>query len=262
MEIKTWIESLDRDIITVIIPTYNRHNFLSAALHSLAKCELGKKLEIIVVEDGSDEFTSSSNVSLLNSLSKNWANTQYVRLHINSGTVTIPRNVGISYANGAILSHTDDDCLPKKRKFIISEELKEASTILVYGDREEYSADTNGDFHYYRTVSCPQYESHKKSVGIDNGQFLYKAEVYDHVKPNFSINACDWELYSSFADYGNFKYINLPVCKYLWHATNISRTPKQFRKKPLELLGNFLDSFKEGYFKNECANLLSAKSNG
>ena len=256
-----WINSLNKNIISIIIPTYNRPQFLSKALNTLIKCERSDKFDVIIVEDGSTEFSSASNQKLISEVAGKFFNLQYIRLSENSGTVSIPRNIGISYAIGRTLAHVDDDCISKIKKYTMVDNLwAKESNLLVYGDREEYGLNGN-TFEYLKTVNCSQFAIHKKAVGIDNGQFLYKADAYKYIQPSFAINACDWELYSSFADFGDFEYVEMPVCKYLWHSGNISKIPKPLRVKPLDVLANFMQYFNDGEFKDACKSVLNLKSN-
>lgn len=257
---KSWVESLDPNIISVIIPTFNRENFLSACIESLKKSDKALQLDIIVIDDKSDDYNAANNIKICDNAKQSGAfyNVRLIQLHENTGTVSIPRNIGISHAVGRTIAPTDDDCMPRNKKFDLFPLLWEKeSTVLAYGDRDEYSLDINGDFQFYRTVKCSQYVNDKKSVGIDNGQFIYKADNYINVPPIFPINACDWELYSRFAEYGDFAYLPLSVCRYYWHNTNISRIPKNMRVNPLKVLPKFMDYFKDGEFKNACASLLS-----
>lgn len=260
-ELKQWAESLDKDIISVVVPTYNRSNFLASLLKTLEKCTLNNRLDVVVVDDGSDDYNSGTNAKLCNEyeLGNPFKHIRYIKLDKNSGTVSIPRNIGISYILGRSIAPTDDDCLPKARKFeqLIEHLWASDHNLLAFGDREEYQSDTNGDFSYYRTVDCSRFTEAKTCVGLDNGQFIYKADVYQFAPPQFPINACDWELYSRFADYGNFAYCGQPVCKYLWHGGNISRIAKPSRVNPLDKLEYYIPYFNEGPFKNGCKSLLN-----
>lgn len=260
-KLKKWAESLDTDIISVIVPTYNRSHFLGPLLKSLDICVSSPILDIIIVDDGSDEYHSGVNALIFREyeIEGNFHSLRYIKIDYNSGTVCIPRNIGISYSLGRTISPTDDDCLPRNKKFAQLYELLWANdkTLLAFGDREEYQSDINGDFNYYRTVNCSKFMLSKQEVGLDNGQFIYKADAYQFTPPQFPINACDWELYSRFAPYGDFSYCGQAVCKYLWHGSNISHTPKHKRVDPIKVLSGYLQYFNEGVFKDECASLLN-----
>ena len=261
-QLKQWAESLNKDIISVVVPTYNRSNFLGPLLKALESCVYSSILDVVIVDDGSDEYHGGVNAQLFREYeTENVFHTlRYIKLDDNSGTVSIPRNIGISHILGRAIAPTDDDCLPRNKKFaqLYGPLWENNKTLLAFGDREEYQADINGDFNYYRTVNCSKFELSKESVGLDNGQFIYKADVYQWAPPQFPINACDWELYSRFAPYGDFTYVGQPVSKYLWHGRNISHTPKHARPNPLSKLEKYLPYFKEGAFKDACKSLLNS----
>ncbi len=260
--INQWIDSLNKDIISVIIPTYNRHKYFACCLRSLAACEMAEKLEIIVVEDGSDDFNFSANKNLIDAYINCDMDIKYIRLSENTGTVSIPRNIGISHASGRTIAPTDDDCFPSPKKFQLFNDLwTNEKNVLAFGNREEYSCTLDGDVFpnpIHAEQKFPHYATtHKKEVGLDNGQFIYKTDVYKDIKPVFAINACDWELYKNIADLGDFVYRDFVVSKYLWHHTNISRTPKHRRVNPLAVLPNFLEYFKPNEFTDACINSVN-----
>lgn len=260
-QLKLWAESLNKDLVSVVVPTYNRSHFLGPLLKSLESCSLSNWMNVIIVDDGSEDYHAAVNRQLVDECATacNFDSINLIKLDENSGTVSIPRNIGISWAEGRSIAPTDDDCLPRAKKFLMVNTLWALEkTLLIFGDREEYQADINGDFNYYRTVNCGKFELLKESVGLDNGQFIYKADVYQWAPPQFPINACDWELYSRFAPYGDFTYVGQPVCKYLWHGKNISHVPKSNRPDPLLKLEKYLEYFKEGAFKDACKNLLNS----
>lgn len=255
-----WVDSLDPNLISLILPTYNRDRFLLSSLENIVRAQTvlssPAKLEVIIVNDCSTQVTDMiiSEFSELNII--------HIKLPKNSGTVCIPRNIGISWANGRILAPTDDDCLVNPCKF--EELFKLLNTrddnVMAYGERDTYHSDKHGDFHLVNKSHTAHYQNmpHKKDVGIDNGQFIYRTDVYNTIDPSFSINACDWYTYSSFADLGNFAYTNQSVCSYLWHGGNISIRPAANRLNPLSILPDFLPYFKKGPYLDRCKSLCGS----
>jgi glycosyltransferase involved in cell wall biosynthesis len=252
-----WINSLDLNLISVVLPTYNRPTYLKSGLACIEKAAAnlssGRSLEVIVVDDCSDQLA----LDTINEFSSKLT-IKLVRLFPNSGTVCIPRNIGISYIGGRTIAPVDDDCLcmPNKFEDLFSKLWSYPKNLLAYGGRENYNYDGT-DYIYGGYFPCNRAEQDKKEVGLDNGQFLYKADVYRWVKPSFSINACDWHTYSSFADYGNFVNVGKPVCQYIWHGSNISLTPAHRRTDPISKLPNYLSYFKDGPFKNACKSYIN-----
>ena len=100
---------INKPLISVVIPTYNRKNLLKSCLLALFSQTFPKEnFEIIVVDDGSNDSTKS----LINSLQKKYSNLRYF-WQVNSG-VCIARNLGLRHARGKIIAFTDDDCPPQK----------------------------------------------------------------------------------------------------------------------------------------------------
>lgn len=89
-------------LVSVIIPTYNRTDYLKITLNSILK-QTFQDFEIIVVDDGTP---GTANQNLCASFDK----VRYVKIE-NSGGPAKPRNVGIKEAKGKYLAFVDDDDL-------------------------------------------------------------------------------------------------------------------------------------------------------
>jgi glycosyltransferase involved in cell wall biosynthesis len=87
-------------IVTVVITTYNRAQFLQRAIQSALQA--GPDLEVVVVDDCSTDETSELCAQL--------ANIRYVRLSANQGLANA-RNVGIAESSSEFIAFLDDDDL-------------------------------------------------------------------------------------------------------------------------------------------------------
>jgi len=85
--------------VSVIIPTYNRENFVVKAIDSVL-CQEFKDYEIIVVDDGSTDNTKKN-------LKRYGDKIKYI-YQDNSG-VSVARNTGIKYSTGEWLAFLDSD---------------------------------------------------------------------------------------------------------------------------------------------------------
>jgi len=95
--------NIEQEKISVIIPTFNRATFLPSAVKSVIDQKY-KNIEIIIVDDGSDDDTQD----VVNTLKKRCPNIIYcnnVRLKGPSGA----RNSGIIKASGHYISFLDSD---------------------------------------------------------------------------------------------------------------------------------------------------------
>ena len=96
--------------ISVIIPTYNRKNFLIQALHSVFN-QSYPHIQILVIDDGSSDDTKIAIQPLL----KNKNLSFYQQNHQG---VSQARNLGIQFAHGQYISFLDSDDLWLKHKIL------------------------------------------------------------------------------------------------------------------------------------------------
>jgi glycosyltransferase involved in cell wall biosynthesis len=91
--------------ISVVVPTRNRPESLRRCLAALAAQTVGERLEIVVVDDGSDDAVEVASVVRA---------APGARLVRQSGRGPgAARNAGIRVARGAVVCLTDDDCEPE-----------------------------------------------------------------------------------------------------------------------------------------------------
>lgn len=88
-------------LVSVIIPTYNRALMLKRAIESLIKQQY-KNIEIIVVDDGSEDETEDIIVALDD------PRIQYIKSEGNNG-VSFARNIGLRKASGEYIAFLDSD---------------------------------------------------------------------------------------------------------------------------------------------------------
>src|SRR5579871_3045640 len=85
--------------ISVVIPTYNAAVSLSRAVQSV-KAQTCRDFEIIIVDDGSDDETSS--------VAEKFSNCRYFRI-THSGLPAVPRNFGVKQALSPYIAFLDAD---------------------------------------------------------------------------------------------------------------------------------------------------------
>lgn len=259
---KNWINSLSPTKASFILPTCNRFAYLQSCIDNIANFVkvLNYDYELIVVNDGSTDHPQHEYEKIVNEFSElNGIESKYIHIEENTGTVSIPRNIGISHATGRIIVPTDDDCFPTlaKAHMIKNFIFRNPNSYLSFGNREEWAVNIDGDHNYIKTVDSSSYANNKTAVGIDNGQFIYDAAIYELIPPVFAINACDWELYKNIAAHSDFTYWPHTVCQYIWHANNISKTPKSKRVNPLDVLHKYIGYFKNNEFSDFCKSIAN-----
>lgn len=116
-------------LVTVVIPTYNRVEFVQQAISSV-RSQTYKRWELIVVDDGSDDGTAESVVALADSRIK-----LLTSQHI--GNIAFLRNRGVKAGSGDWLAFLDsDDIWTDGRLEIHLEKLMEGGKRWGYGGFE------------------------------------------------------------------------------------------------------------------------------
>jgi glycosyltransferase involved in cell wall biosynthesis len=92
--------------VSVIVPTYNRADWLKKTLSSVER-QTFKDFELIVVDDGSVDHTSE--------VIQSFPDAKYLAMKKNSG-VSNARNIGLNYAKGQFICFLDSDDLWDEKK--------------------------------------------------------------------------------------------------------------------------------------------------
>lgn len=208
-------------LVSCILPTYNRPQFALDTISTLLGSPHGE-LEIIVVNDGGTKFEYNDK------------RVKIIELEENSQSVSIPRNIGISWAQGEYICHTDDDVVHFPDKIPrLHNALRDYGDLLAFGQRHEcHVLETKNSLFATvstgtRVIPTPKDEwipTAEGGWGVDNGQIMYLREVYDWINPVFSRRACDWELAKEIYKVSTgFTSIKEAVCMYIWHNNNRSK---------------------------------------
>lgn len=209
--------------LSVIIPTYNRAQFIEESVRSVLNQSIDTELELIVVDDGSTDDTE-------NILKQKFgSNIQYFK-NKPSGRPAVPRNFGIKRASHDIIAFQDSDDIWTKDKLAQQLPLMEDSNIaLSYGGvtvlnnqqatqeitpSQKFASGSifekllNENFISTLTVMCRK--SCLQEVGLFNeSQALTGVE--------------DYELWLRIAMEHEVAYAPKILAKYRQHDTNISR---------------------------------------
>jgi len=202
--------------ISCILPTYKRPDFVFDRVKELNNQTGNFKIQLVIVEDGTNDIDEPF-------LKTNFLNLdiRVIKLHKNSGSVTIPRNIGIDNSDGDYIAHVDDDVinLPHKFSLLFNSLSSNPDKMLCHGKRIE----NKNQFRYI--PQQPELWDPLKGWGVDGGQFMYRRSIYDKIPYVFSRRGCDWELAKAICNhYGSnsIMSVNDIVSEYLWHKDNRS----------------------------------------
>ncbi len=90
-------------LVSVVIPVYNVEKFVEETIYSVLK-QTYKNFEIIVVDDSSTDDT----LKIVQKLSKKFHKINYYKIE-HAGRPSVPRNFGISKAQGSLIAFLDGD---------------------------------------------------------------------------------------------------------------------------------------------------------
>jgi glycosyltransferase involved in cell wall biosynthesis len=117
-------------LVSVIIPTYNRKEFIGPAIDSVL-AQTFKDFEIIVVDDGSTDGT-------VDFIQRRYSSS--VRLHAipHSGLPAVGRNAGLAIARGSLIAFLDSDdlWLPQKLAIQVKAATEDSESVLFFGKAE------------------------------------------------------------------------------------------------------------------------------
>ena len=225
--------------VSVIIPTYNRVEFLKLTLESVIN-QTYKLIEIIVVDDGSTNTETAD-------LCSNYKNIKYIKIE-NSGGPAQPRNIGIANATGMFLAFLDDDdiWLPNK----IEEQVQVLEQHLDYGlvhchcnVIDENGKLTNKVVGKPGNVDVKHGDVKLKMIGnwtLMMPTPLLRKSVLDNVgffNTNIPAALEDVEFWTRCSFYTKFYYIDKPLANYRVHSSNISASNINYADLPIYLKG-------------------------
>lgn len=232
-------------MVSCILPTIRGGYWVINRILELKESKYNN-LELVIVEDGpGPSFMSNYNEKAIQYYSKSFkGGIKTIRLEENSGSVSIPRAIGITHSKGEFIAHVDDDVINFPNKFKDLVEAFDKDTSLVYGDMEIVKPGQNTTRNVVKNWNPLQ------GWGVDGSQFIYRANVYEKMPLVFCRRGCDWETAKEiFKVNPKFKHIDKMVSIYQWHDTN--RSLDESTKTKTIYPGNFKQYFNmEGFTAN------------
>lgn len=220
---------MNNPLVSVIIPTYKRSDYLIRAINSVLN-QTYKNIEIIVVDDndGDNEFRIST-INVLKNLIDN-TNIIYIKHSINKG-LPAARNTGVKVAKGTYIAFLDDDdeFLPTKIEKQLEVFFESENELgLVYG--AFLRIDVNFD---KEKVIIPKYKGNVNSIlglnhiGPPSMVMCTKLAIEKIGGFDESFRSReDIEFYFRLSEYFTVSYTNEIIMKYYVHSNAMSRIQK------------------------------------
>lgn len=217
---------MSKDLVSVIIPTYNRSKMLIKAITSVQK-QTYKNIEIIVVDDGSTDDTKR----VVKKINDKRVKYFYKR----NGGPSASRNLGLKHSKGEFITFLDDDdeYIPGKIEKQVSFLQKNPQLGFCYSNM----------IVVYKNQRSLLLNETKKNTYINllldgTGSFVTTQTIFIRRKVYTKVGFFDWKVEPA-EDYDyslrcakmfNFGYINKPLTLYYLHDRNITGNPKYILK--------------------------------
>lgn len=236
------------DLVSVIIPLYNRQNTIVRAIESVLN-QTYKNIEIIIVDDCSND----DGCKIIEEKYKFIDKVHLIRLKKNSGAC-VARNVGIDAAKGKYISFldSDDEYLPLKIELQINKLMLSNSDICVSSYQRVNKDGLTQNFIINDDIMNPLYYNLLYCNFITTGVLFGKKECFaknkfDERLPRYQ----DWDLVLRLCKKYVFTYVEQFTL--LQEHQNISITSRTSHEKTLYSLKLILEKHRSDYSENKKA---------
>lgn len=196
-------------LVTAIVSTYNAEQFLRGCLDGLEQQTIADKLEIIVVNSGSQQ----NEESIVREYKQKYDNIVYIKTEYREGIYTA-WNRAVKAARGKYITNANTDDRHRRDALeIMADTLESAPDVgLVYGD--QICTDTpNGTFanhHAIQMVRKPEYSRQGLLLGCCTGsQPMWRKSVHDEIGyfDDSLTCAADWDFWLRISEKYQLKHI-------------------------------------------------------
>ncbi|WP_310556211.1 glycosyltransferase family A protein [Flavobacterium sp.] len=231
------MDIIEKIVISIIIPTYKRTDYLKLTLQSVLN-QTFQSFEIIVVDDGSPTDENEK-------ICSQYAKIKYIKIK-NSGGPAKPRNIGIKAAKGKYIAFVDDDdiWLPTKLEKQVAILEQNPDFGLVHSCCElidEKGITKNEIIGRPGTPDVKHGDVSMRMMGnwtVMMPTPLVRKEVLDKVgffNEEMPPAGEDVEYWTRTSFYTKFYYLVEPLVQYRVHSNNISNEKAKYLQLPLYL---------------------------
>lgn len=207
-------------IVSVIIPLYNRHKYITSAIDSVLM-QTYKNFEIIVVDDGSTDNVEK----ILFPILKSHINIQYIR-QSNSGPASA-LNKGIRLASGKYITFLDSDDKYKK------DHLKKRINYFINNPKTDLTYSTAEIIGKEEDMYVPDARDKKKLIHLNDciigGTFFGKNDVFLKLNGFKNIYAYDYDFFNRAKK--KFKVVKLEMPTYIYNRNTPDSLLTNLKKK-------------------------------
>jgi len=223
--------------ISIIIPTFNKANFLPKAIQSVFN-QTYQNFELIVVDDGSTDNTKE----VVKKFQTKDKRIKYF-FQENSGGAAKPKNVGIKNASGEYIAILDADDEWLSEKLELQLKLLEDQRLDFVGC---YSLVIDAQNNFKSIYIIPNYKNVLDNILMrdymgSGSSMMYRKDIFDK-SGLFDENlktAQDWEMRIRLAQEYKFAPVEKVLFKYYVHENNISSSvPYKEKLKDLDYIYN------------------------
>lgn len=236
----------NNDLVSIILPTYNRHSYLSEAIQSVLN-QTYENFELIVVDDGSDISAQE--------IIRKFKDARLNFIRIEKSGRSYARNVGLSRAKGEFVTFIDDDDLYVPKKLFIQIKYLKSNPQLsvVYSAADCFQTDPSNIIMTYRAnfqgniyAQLALYVPHpicfptvmvRSSVIKEIGKFDVNLDRFE-----------DTDFLRRIAKKYSFGAIDYPLCKIRTHSGN------QMKSLNLRVLKQQVDKYVTKVLSEDYAN--------
>lgn len=222
---------------SVIIPTYNRINFLENAIQSVLQ-QTYLNYEIIVVND------NPSDKLAIDKLVSQFSKVKVIHHNISKGG-NAARNSGIAISDGDLIAFLDDDdiWLPQKLATHLKQHQDKTSVGLVYSDcRYTYNNPTINDYNssaplpdnIIKAMSIAEFCPATSSIVTIKRECVEKCGVFD----DSLVSLQDWDYWFRIAHEFDFSYIPVVLVHFTQHPGDRTSHNEIKRRKGLSQILN------------------------
>jgi len=206
------ISEIDKDnkyLVTAIVSTYNAERFIAGCLEDLENQTIADRLEIIVVNSGSQQ----NEEAIVREYQQKYSNIVYIKTEQREG-IYAAWNRAVIAAQGTYLTNANTDDRHRKDALeIMAKTLQENPDVaLVYGD-QIFTDTPNGTFdnhHATETAGRPDFSRERLLFGCCVGsQPMWRKSIHDEFGTfDESLDSAgDWDFWLRISNKYNFKHI-------------------------------------------------------